>query len=568
MSAASLGQNAAAPPSPPTIASLVDGQISGIEKQIVAAAEAMPEGKFDFSPESLNIPGSDYKGVRTFALQVKHVAASNYVLWSALTGDEIPEDFKGGNGPEAYKSKADILKFLRDSFALGHRAAATLTTENMLQTVEHLKSTRLHRATFAVAHAFDHYGQMVEYLRMNGIVPPSTRSEGGRGDPAALARVVDLTTADGVVLKASYFAAGKPGPGVLLIHQGNRDRRAWSDLAARLAAAGIHVLTFDRRGFGDSGGTPHEKWTSKERSEARKAWPGDVDAAWQSLISQPGVARDLIGIGGAGADGVGNSVTAARRHPGEVKSLVLLSGQTDLAGRQFLQSASQLPVLFGVANDDEYPPTQDVMEWTYSICAGPGRKFVHYGGTRPPWLGFEDREGIPVTGGHGTDMFQRHPELLGTLSDWFVMTLIRTPGRAQIDETAAALPSTPILKELETPGGVARVTRKLADARRKDPNAQLWPEIVVSIMGYDHMAAGETKLAVELMKVNVLAYPESADAHDSLSDAYLADGQKELARENAEKALALLPSDTADSETRREEIRDSAQAKLKQLGRS
>ena len=125
----------------------------------------------------MNIPGASYKGVRTFAVQVKHVAASNYILWAALTGDQIPEDFKGGNGPEALKSKAEIIKFLKDSFALGHRAAATLTAQNMLQTAEHSKSSRLHRATFAVAHAFDHYGQMVEYLRMNGIVPPASRGK-------------------------------------------------------------------------------------------------------------------------------------------------------------------------------------------------------------------------------------------------------------------------------------------------------------------------------------------------------------------------------------------------------
>jgi len=123
----------------------------------------------------LHIPGSDYKGVRTFALQVKHVAASNYFLFSSITGDQIPEDLKGGNGPAGLKSKAEIIQFLKDSFALGHKAAATLTTENMLQTAEHSKSPRLHLATFAVAHAFDHYGQMVEYLRMNGIVPPASR---------------------------------------------------------------------------------------------------------------------------------------------------------------------------------------------------------------------------------------------------------------------------------------------------------------------------------------------------------------------------------------------------------
>jgi murein DD-endopeptidase MepM/ murein hydrolase activator NlpD len=174
---ASAPQAQQSPQPPPTIASTVDREISTIEKEIVEAAEAMREDKFNFSPESLNIPGDDYKGVRTFALQVKHVAASNYFLRSALTGDKLPEDFKGGNGPEDLKTKADIVKFLKDSFALGHKAAATLTTQNMLQTAEHSKSPRLYLATFAVAHALDHYGQMVEYLRMNGIVPPASRGQ-------------------------------------------------------------------------------------------------------------------------------------------------------------------------------------------------------------------------------------------------------------------------------------------------------------------------------------------------------------------------------------------------------
>jgi hypothetical protein len=162
---------------PPSIASTVDREISDIEKQVVEVAEAMPEDKYNFSPESLNIPGGDYKGVRTFAMQVKHVAASNYAIWWRLTGDKFPADFMGGNGPEALKTKADIIKFLKDSFALGHKAAATLTTENMLQTAEGSKSTRLRLAIFGVEHASDHYGQMVEYLRMNGIVPPSSRGK-------------------------------------------------------------------------------------------------------------------------------------------------------------------------------------------------------------------------------------------------------------------------------------------------------------------------------------------------------------------------------------------------------
>jgi hypothetical protein len=172
LTVAALGQG---PDIPPTIAAMVDREVGAIEKQILDAAEAMPESKYNFSPESLNIAGSDYRGVRTFALQVKHVAASNYALWSPLTGDRFPKDFIGGDGPQSVKTKGEILKFLKDSFALGHKAAATLTTENMLQPPEGGKSTRLHLATFAVAHAFDHYGQMVEYLRMNGIVPPASR---------------------------------------------------------------------------------------------------------------------------------------------------------------------------------------------------------------------------------------------------------------------------------------------------------------------------------------------------------------------------------------------------------
>jgi DinB superfamily len=165
------------PQLPATIASMVDREISAVEKQIIDAAEAMPEEKFNFSPENLNIPGDDYKGVRTFAVQVKHIAASNYFIWSPLTGDKVPDNIKDGNGPAELKSKADIIKFLEDSFALGHKAAATLTTENMLQPGPNGKWVRLDRAEFGVAHAFNHYGQMVEYLRMNGIVPPTSRGK-------------------------------------------------------------------------------------------------------------------------------------------------------------------------------------------------------------------------------------------------------------------------------------------------------------------------------------------------------------------------------------------------------
>ena len=161
----------------PTVASVLDGEITRVEKQVLDVAEAMPEDKFNFSPEGLTIPGADFKGVRTFAVQLKHVAASNYFIWSPVAGDKLPDGLKDGNGPEAVKTKADIIRFLKDSFALGHKAAATLTTENMLQNPQGSKSTRLRLVAFGVSHANDHYGQMVEYLRMNGITPPASRKQ-------------------------------------------------------------------------------------------------------------------------------------------------------------------------------------------------------------------------------------------------------------------------------------------------------------------------------------------------------------------------------------------------------
>jgi hypothetical protein len=160
----------------PTLAANIDHQISRVEKLILDVAEAMPEDKFNFTPESLKIPGSDYKGVFTFAGQLKHVAAGNYFIWSTVMGDKLDEKlFDDGRGPDNLKTRAEIIQFLKDSFALGHKAAATLTPENMLQSAG--TSTRINNATFVIAEAYNHYGQMVEYLRMNGIVPPASREK-------------------------------------------------------------------------------------------------------------------------------------------------------------------------------------------------------------------------------------------------------------------------------------------------------------------------------------------------------------------------------------------------------
>jgi tetratricopeptide (TPR) repeat protein len=389
--------------------------------------------------------------------------------------------------------------------------------------------------------------------------------------PPAL-RVVDLKSPDGAILKASYFAAAKPGPGVLLFHQSNRTRTAWDGVAGQLAAAGINTLTVDMRGHGETGG-PYDNWTDPNREQAKQKWLADIDIAFQFLVSQPGVKREVIGVGGAGLLGVDNSIQTARQHSAEVKSLVLLSGETFLPGLQFLRQASQLPELFVVDDNDEYPPTVEAMHLLYSMASNPGKKFMHYSaGHDAPWMWYEpvDVGRVPVNGGHGTDMFKVHPELPGIIADWFVTTLIKTPGHAPAESLAAAA----ILNQLETPDGAAQVKQQLMETRRRDPEAQLFPEITVSIIGFDYMRAGDAKAAIEVLKLVLMAYPNSADANDNLAEAYLRDGQQDLARQYAQKALALLDAHTmpasswADTEQFRGEVRRSAQQTLKKLDQS
>src|SRR5580704_14012177 len=192
-------------------------------------------------------------------------------------------------------------------------------------------------------------------------------------------RVVDLKASTGTVLKASYFAAAKPGPGVLLLHQSNRTRKSWDEMAGRLATAGFNALTLDIPGHGESGGKRDDQTAAS-----------GIETAFQYLVSQPGVKRDVIGVGGAGWLGVLGSIEVARQHSAEVKSLVLISGETGQDGMQFLRQASQLPELFVVADDDEYPPTVEAMELLYITSSSPRKKFVHYSRSQEaPWLWYE-----------------------------------------------------------------------------------------------------------------------------------------------------------------------------------
>jgi uncharacterized damage-inducible protein DinB len=143
----------------------------------VAAAEAMPEDKYGFAPKD-----GEFKGVKTFAEQVKHVAAVNYFLGASILGEKPPVEI--GNpevGPENLKAKAEIVKFLKDSFDYAHKAIGSITAANGTKSMKFPfgegTTTPVGLATILAFHGMDHYGQMAVYLRMNGIIPPASRKK-------------------------------------------------------------------------------------------------------------------------------------------------------------------------------------------------------------------------------------------------------------------------------------------------------------------------------------------------------------------------------------------------------
>jgi len=159
-----------------TISRALDYWISNCEKDVVSAADAMPEPKYSFAPAA-----GEFTGARTFAEQIKHLAANNYRMAARMLGQRPTPDQEAETGPDPVRSKAEIMEYLKGSFAALHRSAATVTAENAVAPVlpERVgtarQNTRVQFAVDAVAHSYDHYGQMVEYLRMNGIVPPASR---------------------------------------------------------------------------------------------------------------------------------------------------------------------------------------------------------------------------------------------------------------------------------------------------------------------------------------------------------------------------------------------------------
>jgi hypothetical protein len=165
------------PPQPTaqlTTSQVIDAWITNTENHLVPVANAMPEDKYSFAPSN-----GEFKNVRTFAEQLKHLAANNYRQAAVILGEKPTADQVNEQGPDSVKAKADVVDYLKGSFASLHKAVATINEKNQVEPIQGTSGiwprARLGLAIDAVAHSFDHYGQLVEYLRMNGIVPPASR---------------------------------------------------------------------------------------------------------------------------------------------------------------------------------------------------------------------------------------------------------------------------------------------------------------------------------------------------------------------------------------------------------
>ncbi len=167
---------AAAPAAEPTVGAAMDGTYQWVPMQIIGAAEAMPADKFDWAPTQ-----GEFKGVKTFAQQVKHIAAVNFVFGAVILGEKPQVDMANIEmGPDSLKTKAEIVNYLKDSFAYARKAIQSITAQNGVRPIKNPFGpgpdfTAIGMATLLSFHGMDHYGQMVEYLRMNGIVPPASR---------------------------------------------------------------------------------------------------------------------------------------------------------------------------------------------------------------------------------------------------------------------------------------------------------------------------------------------------------------------------------------------------------
>lgn len=161
------------------VGQVFDQQVSTIEREVLPLVEAMPADKFDFAPTN-----GTFTGVRTFALQARHDATMIWRIAASVAGEQKPpvETGPGDNGPANLTTKDAVVEYFKNAIAYAHKSMESLTQQNMLDQVPSPfgfgKTTRLASAAFLGLHSYDHYGQMVEYARMNGVVPPASAGRG------------------------------------------------------------------------------------------------------------------------------------------------------------------------------------------------------------------------------------------------------------------------------------------------------------------------------------------------------------------------------------------------------
>jgi len=159
----------------PSLGKVFDGEVKQVESEVGSLAEAMPAELYNFAPTQ-----GEFKGVRTFSQQMTHIATVIYEVSAAALGEKSPvETGQSENGPAAIKGKDAVVKYLKDSFAYAHKAATSLTAANMMDLMPSPfggpKVPRIYLISVIGWHSFDHYGQAVEYARMNKIIPPASR---------------------------------------------------------------------------------------------------------------------------------------------------------------------------------------------------------------------------------------------------------------------------------------------------------------------------------------------------------------------------------------------------------
>jgi dienelactone hydrolase len=210
-------------------------------------------------------------------------------------------------------------------------------------------------------------------------------------------REVTVTAADGFTLQGTFHSAPKGGPGILLLHQCNADRRSYDELAVMLNNAGYNVLSFDFRGFGGSRGGQYTDFSSQRQAMVEKM-PGDVDAALTFLTSQNTVIARALGVVG-GSCGVNQAIQASRRHP-DVRTLVLLSGGTNPDGEAHIKASRQLPI-FGVASEEDGGAPASIQK-IVGLSAHP-----------------DSRVEMLKNAGHAAEMLARQQDLGADIVIWF-----------------------------------------------------------------------------------------------------------------------------------------------------